>query len=76
MPAESLPPYRDPQLPIEQRVSDLLARMTLEEKLAQLSVSGQIDAVVDGKHSLDQLAGICRQWRGCRVAVGAAPFAR
>ena len=55
MPPESLLPYHDPQLPIEQRVSDLLARMTLEEKLAQLSVSGQIDAVVDGKHSLDQL---------------------
>jgi beta-glucosidase len=55
MPAESLPPYRDPQLPIEQRVSDLLARMTLEEKLAQLSVSGQIDAVVEGQYSLDQL---------------------
>ncbi len=26
------PPYRDASLPIEQRVSDLLARMTLEEK--------------------------------------------
>ena len=55
MPPEPLLPYHDPQLPIEQRVSDLLARMTLEEKLAQLSVSGQIDAVVDGQHSLDQL---------------------
>jgi beta-glucosidase len=55
MPLESLPPYRDPHLPIEQRVSDLLARMTLEEKLAQLSVSGQIDAVVEGKHSFGQL---------------------
>lgn len=29
-------PYRDPSLPIEQRVEDLLGRMTLEEKLAQL----------------------------------------
>jgi beta-glucosidase len=55
MPLESLPPYRDPHLPIEQRVSDLLARMTLEEKLAQLSVSGQIDAVVEGTYSLDRL---------------------
>lgn len=55
MVAESLPPYRDPHLPLDQRVSDLLARMTLEEKLAQLSVSGQIDAVVAGTYSLDQL---------------------
>ena len=29
-------PYRNPNLPVEQRVSDLLARMTLEEKIAQL----------------------------------------
>ena len=55
MPLDSLLPYRNSQLPIDQRVSDLLARMTLEEKLAQLSVSGQIDAVVEGQHSLDQL---------------------
>ena len=29
-------PYRDPSLPIDARVSDLLGRMTLEEKVAQL----------------------------------------
>src|SRR5207237_8056435 len=29
-------PYRDPKLAIERRVSDLLARMTLEEKVAQM----------------------------------------
>ena len=54
MPAESMRLYRDATLPIEQRVSDLLARMTLEEKLAQLTVLGQIDAVVQGRASLDQ----------------------
>jgi beta-glucosidase len=30
------PPYRNPNLPVEQRVADLLGRMTLEEKVAQL----------------------------------------
>lgn len=30
------PPYKNPQLPVEQRVKDLLRRMTLEEKVAQL----------------------------------------
>ena len=30
------PPYRNPILPVEQRVADLLGRMTLEEKVAQL----------------------------------------
>ena len=34
--AQQVPPYRDTQLPAEQRVSDLLSRMTLEEKLAQM----------------------------------------
>src|SRR5688572_128208 len=28
-------PFRDPKLPVEERVSDLLSRMTLEEKVAQ-----------------------------------------
>src|SRR5215471_2046414 len=29
-------PYRDARLPVEQRMADLLSRMTLEEKVAQL----------------------------------------
>lgn len=29
-------PYRNPALPVEQRVNDLVARMTLEEKISQL----------------------------------------
>ena len=28
-------PYQDPRLPVEQRVNDLLARMTLREKILQ-----------------------------------------
>jgi beta-glucosidase len=34
--AQSALPYRDPKLPVEQRVADLLSRMTLEEKVAQM----------------------------------------
>jgi beta-glucosidase len=34
-------PYKDPKLPIEQRVKDLLGRMTLEEKVAQMSSTWQ-----------------------------------
>src|SRR5215471_17805733 len=34
--AQEVPPYRDLRLPIEQRLADLLSRMTLEEKVAQM----------------------------------------
>src|SRR5260221_6593561 len=34
--AQEVPAYKNPKLSIEQRVADLLARMTLEEKLAQI----------------------------------------
>ncbi len=33
---EASPPYRDPSLPIEKRVDDLISRMTLEEKVRQM----------------------------------------
>ena len=33
---ESLPPYKNPSLPVETRVADLLSRMTPEEKAGQL----------------------------------------
>ena len=34
---QEAPAYRNAKLPLEQRVSDLLSRMTLEEKIAQLT---------------------------------------
>lgn len=34
--AQAVLPYKNPSLPIDQRVSDLLARMTIEEKAAQM----------------------------------------
>ena len=37
---EELDPYEDPRVPVEARVDDLLARMTLEEKAAQLFHQG------------------------------------
>ena len=52
-------PYRNPNLPLEQRVADLLSRMTLEEKIAQLTsamertvnVSDPKSSLVDAKGS-------------------------
>ena len=34
--AEDMPPYKDPTRPIDERVQDILARMTLEEKIEQM----------------------------------------
>ncbi|HVT11761.1 MAG TPA: glycoside hydrolase family 3 C-terminal domain-containing protein [Fimbriimonadaceae bacterium] len=34
------PPYKNPKLPVEQRVQDLLKRMTTQEKIAQLRSDG------------------------------------
>jgi beta-glucosidase len=39
---EVLDPYEDPRLPVEERVSDLIARMTLEEKAALLFHQGLV----------------------------------
>ncbi len=38
--APAQPPYKNPLLPIDKRVEDLLKRMTLDEKLAQLRSDG------------------------------------
>ncbi len=37
--------YKTPSLPTEQRIEDLLSRMTLEEKIAQLSIFYAQDVV-------------------------------
>lgn len=34
--SQSLPPYKNPNLPVETRVDDLVSRMTLEEKVGQM----------------------------------------
>ena len=36
--SEQTPAYRDPTLSVEERVADLLGRMTLEEKVGQLII--------------------------------------
>lgn len=46
------PPYRNPGLPIDQRVADLLGRMTVEEKIAQtecLWITNNLKSFIDEK---------------------------
>lgn len=59
-------PYKDPDLPVAQRVRDLLGRMTLEEKFWQLfMIPGSIgaDSTHDYRHGVFGL-----QYRGARDA--------
>ena len=47
-------PYRNPELPTEERIDDLLGRMTLEEKVGQMmqldARSGDLDDLIVNKH--------------------------
>jgi beta-glucosidase len=55
--AQETPDYKNPRLPIEQRVADLLSRMTLEEKCAELSPSYPTD-IVDTTGTFTKEAGL------------------
>ena len=46
-------PFQDPSLPVEQRVSDLVARLTLEEKVAQM---------INGSPAIDRLGITPYNW--------------
>jgi beta-glucosidase len=46
-------PYKDPHLPIEKRITDLLARMTLEEKIKQLDMYWGKEVANIGRHKAE-----------------------
>jgi beta-glucosidase len=62
-------PYKDPSLPVEQRVQDLLTRMTLQEKVAMLSGADWMQSVANDRLGIPSIKmadgpiGI-RSWAG------------
>ncbi|HYK89892.1 MAG TPA: glycoside hydrolase family 3 N-terminal domain-containing protein [Acidobacteriota bacterium] len=46
---EPIPPYKDPKIGIEKRVEDLLARMTLDEKIGQMSQAASLRSPLSEK---------------------------
>ncbi|HEY3626518.1 MAG TPA: glycoside hydrolase family 3 C-terminal domain-containing protein [Terracidiphilus sp.] len=70
-------PYRNPGTPVEQRVSDLLGRMTLEEKASMLAGSGWMESMpierlgIPAIKMADGPMGV-RAWYGSSAVTNAA----
>ena len=69
-----IPPYKNAALPVEQRVDDLLERMTLEEKVLQLSQ--QTLGVNDNENNLGEVVGKIPAGIGSLIYYGEDPAAR
>ncbi len=64
-PPDSTPKYRNPNLTIDERVADLLSRMTLEEKIGQIAPSGNPKTeVIDptGTYTTDTASAVLNRW--------------
>ena len=59
------PKYRDPALTVDDRVADLLSRMTLEEKIGQIAPSGNPKTeIIDptGTYTTDTASAVLNRW--------------
>ena len=62
---QAAPKYRNPNLPVEDRVADLLSRMTLEEKVHELTGGAEMQAeVIDptGTYTTESARAAFREW--------------
>ncbi|MDE3103729.1 MAG: glycoside hydrolase family 3 C-terminal domain-containing protein [Acidobacteriota bacterium] len=72
-------PYKNPSLPVEQRVSDVLSRMTLEEKASMLAGSGWMESTpverlgIPAIKMADGPMGV-RAWYGSSAITSAAGY--
>ncbi len=69
---ESVPPYRDPSRAIEERARDLLARMTPEEKIAQLGCVWSTALVEDGGFSEERARQLLVHGTGHVTRIGSS----
>ena len=64
--------YKDPTASIDERVSDLIGRMTLDEKVAQLGAIWVTSLVVDEQFDPDQAAEVLSDGIGQVTRIGAS----
>jgi beta-glucosidase len=67
------PPYKDEGLPIERRVEDLLGRMTLEEKVAQLGSVNARRIVLERRFSAPAAKDLLKEGIGQITRIGGLP---
>ena len=65
-------PYRDPGLRVEERVDDLLARMSVEEKVAQLGSAWVFQLMREDQFASDRADEVCRDGLGQVTRVAGA----
>jgi len=75
---EQMPAYRNPALPIEQRVADLLSRMTLEDKVAQVHrvIWEELDFLGEDVALLDAEGNLASAGATRHLAHGVSGFGR
>ena len=64
-PHDNNPKYRSPNLTVDERVADLLPRMTLEEKVGQIAPSGAAKTeIIDptGTYTTDSASAVLNRW--------------
>ena len=52
---DAAPPYKNAELDIETRISDLMSRMTLEEKVKQMDMYSSYDLITNGRLSVEKM---------------------
>jgi beta-glucosidase len=65
-------PFRDPNRPVDERVGDLIGRMTLDEKLAQLGGVWLTSLVRDDRLDVDRATTLLRDGIGHVTRIGAS----
>lgn len=71
--AQELLPYKNPSLPVEERVQDLLQRMTLEEKVDQLNMKSLNALRMDEKGAVTD-SSLIKLFQGRSIGCLESPF--